>query len=97
MMDIELDFPDLSESVLPADGALPARYQSQEVSLGYILVRRAGRYDKIVLALRWHRRLLLLFGALWGKCPGRVVGVIITIIMIKKYMCNNNKCVMIHL
>lgn len=37
VMDIELDFPDLSDSALPPDGALPAHYHSQEVSLVFIL------------------------------------------------------------
>lgn len=33
VMDIELDFPDLSDSALPTEGALPPRSHSQEVSL----------------------------------------------------------------
>lgn len=36
VMDIELDFPDLSDSALPTDGALAARSHSQEVSLGLL-------------------------------------------------------------
>lgn len=32
VMDIELDFPDLSDSALPTGGALPTHYHSQEVS-----------------------------------------------------------------
>lgn len=33
VMDIELDFPDLSDSALPTEGALPPHSHSQEVSL----------------------------------------------------------------
>lgn len=33
VMDIELDFPDLSDSALPTGGALAKHHQSQEVSL----------------------------------------------------------------
>lgn len=38
VMDIELDFPDLSDSALPTDGALTTHYQSKDVSLVFSFV-----------------------------------------------------------